>query len=100
MRCLNSFHNCCVRTILGITTYQQWEQKLTPNTLANRFDTDWTVLDIIKDKRLWRLSHLGHRVMRDYQRGCFLEIEEKRGHAMGLRRDGETRCQGTCRCWG
>ena len=37
VRRLATFHNHCVRTILGVTRYQQWEQSLTSSTLANRF---------------------------------------------------------------
>lgn len=40
VRRLTTFHNHCVRTILGVTRYKQWEQRLTSKTLANRFGMD------------------------------------------------------------
>ena len=49
--------NHCMGTILGITRCQQWEQRLTSKTLANRFGMNWTILDIMMDKRLQWLSH-------------------------------------------
>ena len=63
MRRLATFHNHCVRTILGVTRYQQWEQRLTSITLANRFGMDWTILHIIMDKKLQWLSHFERMCM-------------------------------------
>ena len=40
VRRLTTFHNRCVRTILGVTRYQQWEQRLTSKALVNRFGVD------------------------------------------------------------
>ena len=59
VRRLTTFHNRCVRTILGVTRYEQWEQRLTSTTLANRFSMDWSGMDIIMDRRLQWLGHLG-----------------------------------------
>ncbi len=55
MRC---FHNRCVRTILGVTRYQQWTERLTSKTLSGRFGMGLSILDIITDRR--RLQWLGH----------------------------------------
>ena len=38
MRQLNGFHNRCVRTIMGITKYQQWKEKITSKRLAAAWD--------------------------------------------------------------
>ena len=59
VRRLTTFHNRCVRTILGVTRYQQWEQRLTSKALANRFGMVWSIPDIIMDGRLQWLGHLG-----------------------------------------
>ena len=36
-RRLSSFYNRCVRSILGISQLQQWQQRLTSKSLAARF---------------------------------------------------------------
>ena len=59
VRRLTTFHNRCVRTILGVTRYQQWEQRLTSKSLASRFGMDWSIPDIIMDRRLQWLGHMG-----------------------------------------
>ena len=59
VRRLNSFHNHCERTILGVTRYQQWKQRLTSKAMATRFGLDWSILDIIMDRRLQWLGRLG-----------------------------------------
>ena len=50
---LTSFHNRCVRTILGVTKYKQWEQRPTVTTknLTRKFGMD---------RRLKLLGQLGH----------------------------------------
>ena len=37
---LNTFHNRCVRTILGVIRYYQWQLRLTSKTLANHYGMD------------------------------------------------------------
>ena len=49
----------CVRTILGVTRFQQWEQRITSKSLANKFGIAWSIADIILDRRLQWLGHLG-----------------------------------------
>ena len=83
-----TFHNRCMRTILGVTRYQQWEQRLTSRTLANRFGMGWTIPDIIMDRRLQWLGHLGR--MGDERmpiRMLFGELRKKRA------------CHGTKKRW-
>ena len=59
VRHLTAFHNRCVRTILGVTRFQQWEQRLTSKSLASKFGMAWSIADIILHKRLQWLGHLG-----------------------------------------
>lgn len=59
VRRLTSFHNRCVRTILGVTRYQQWKERLTSRTLSGRFGMEWSIPDYIMDKRLQWLGHVG-----------------------------------------
>ena len=58
-RCLNSFHNCCIRTILGVTRYQQWNERLTSQSLSHRFGLQHSISDIILEQRLRWLGHVG-----------------------------------------
>ena len=44
---------------MGVTRFQQWEQRLTSTTLASRFGMAWSIADIILDRRLQWLGHLG-----------------------------------------
>ena len=58
-RRLNVFHNRCVRAILGVTRYQQWQERLTTQTLAERFGMTWTIPDVVTEHRLKWLGHVG-----------------------------------------
>jgi hypothetical protein len=62
MRQLNGFHNRCVRTIMGITKYQQWKEKITSKRLAAAFgmerDND-TPLDEASPEVAWSPSPYG-----------------------------------------
>ena len=51
VRRLTIFHNKCVRTIVGVTRYQQWENRLSSNTLASWFGMMWSIPDLIMDRR-------------------------------------------------
>ena len=57
---MTTFHNRCVMTILGVTRYQQWQQILISKALTSRFGMEWSIPDIIIDRRLQWLDHLGH----------------------------------------
>ena len=37
VRRLNSFYNRCVRTILGVTRFQQWQNRITSQQLSGQF---------------------------------------------------------------
>ena len=58
-RCLNSFHNRCIRTILGVTRYQQWNERLISQRLSHRFGMQHSISDIILEQRLRWLGHVG-----------------------------------------
>ena len=53
------FHNRCVRAILGVTRYQQWQERLTTQALAERFGMTWTIPDVVTEHRLKWLGHVG-----------------------------------------
>ena len=59
IRQLDSFHNCYVRTILGITRYQQWKEITTTQHLAAAFGMKETISDLIMEQQLRWLGHMG-----------------------------------------
>ena len=56
---LNSFHNRCIRTILGVTRYQQWKERITSAHLASTFGMQQLISDFVMEQRLRWLGHLG-----------------------------------------
>ena len=58
VRRLTTFHNHCVRIILGVTRYEQWQQRLTSASLLNKLGMQ-SIYDIIMSRRLRWLSHVG-----------------------------------------
>ena len=52
VRRLNSFHNLCVRTILGITRFQQWQSRITSGQLFGQFGLYWSIADFVLKQRL------------------------------------------------
>ena len=56
---LNSFHNRCIRTILGVTRYQQWKERITSTHLASTFGMQQLISDFVMEQRLRWLGHLG-----------------------------------------
>ena len=57
LKCLTVFHNHCVRTILGISRYEQWQQYHKSAALLYRFGTG-SISRIIVDKCFHWLSHI------------------------------------------
>lgn len=55
-----SFHSQCIRTILGVTKYQQWRDLITPKQLASEFGLGEPIDDIFMVCHLRWLGHLGH----------------------------------------
>ena len=87
VRRLAMFHNRCVRTILGVTRYQQWEQRLTSKALAKRFGMVRSIPDIIMDRRLsgWDTSDVWK--ISDCQNKCYSENWRRKGRVMEWWRD-------------
>ena len=59
IRRLNSFHNRCIQTILGVTRYQQLNERLTSQRLSHKFGMQHSISDIILEQRLRWLDHVG-----------------------------------------
>ena len=79
VRRLNSFHNRCVRTILGVTRYQQWKERLTTRRLASVFGMQETISDLVMEQQLRWLGHVGHMdEERLPKRVLFGELRKKR----------------------
>ena len=79
MRQLNAFHNRCVRTIMGITKYQQWKEKITSKRLAAAFGVEETMTHLLMKHRLRWLGHLARmEPIRMPKQLLFGELEKKR----------------------
>ena len=79
VRRLSSFHNRCVRIILGISRHQQWQQKLSTKVLAERFGMSWSIVDLVMEKRLKWLGHLARmNPERLPKKILFAELKKKR----------------------
>ena len=59
VKCLNSFHNCCIRTILSVTRYQQWRERRRSAHLASTFGMQQLISDFVMEQSLRWLGHLG-----------------------------------------
>ena len=57
-RRLNFFHNRCVRTILGVSRFQQWQSHITSRQLSGQFGLYWSIADFILKEQLKWLGHL------------------------------------------
>ena len=57
-RRLESFHRQCIRSILGISRTQQWEERLTTKELAERFGMPWSMDVCLSQHHLRWLGHL------------------------------------------
>ena len=71
-RRLNSFHNRCILTILGVTRYQQWNERLTSQSLSHKFGLQHSISDIIVEQRLRWLGHVGRMDEESFQIDCCL----------------------------
>ena len=85
---LNSFHNCCIRTILGVTRYQQWKERITSVHLASTFGMQQLISYFVMEQCLRWLGHLS-RMSNDRlpNKVLFGELRGKRP------------CHGTKRRW-
>ena len=55
---LNGFHNRCVRTIMGVTRYKQWTERITSKQLSAEFGMKGTITDILRSYCLRWLGHV------------------------------------------
>ena len=54
---MQSFHNGCVRAILGVSRYQQWEERIQMGELHQKFGMQETIESLIRRRRLRWLGH-------------------------------------------
>ena len=79
MRRMNGFHNRCIRTIMGVTKYQQWRERITSRRLAAAFGMEETMTHILMGYRLRWLGHLARmEPSRMPKQLLFGELERKR----------------------
>ena len=79
VRRLNSFHNRCIRTILGVTRYQQWKERITSKRLASAFGMQQSIPELIMEQRLRWLGHVGRMdEERLPKRALFGELRKRR----------------------
>ena len=78
-RRLRSFHNRCIRIILGVTRYEQWKKRLSSRRLAHEFGLQEPVENMLMSHRLRWLGHLGRMgEERMPKQLLFGELEKKR----------------------
>ena len=65
VRRLRGFHNCCIRTTMGVSRLQQWKERITSRELAEYFGMTENMTDIL---RRHRLSWIGHMAQMDSSR--------------------------------
>ncbi len=58
VRRLTSFHNRCVRSMMGVTRYQQWKERITSRRLAEAFGMEETMTHLLMERRLRWLGHV------------------------------------------
>ena len=58
LRRLDSFHHRCIRNIQVISNEQQWTQRLTHQSIRQRWGDNKTATEIIAKRRLEWLGHL------------------------------------------
>ena len=58
VRRLTVFHHACIRTILGVSHAQQWEEHLSSGTLARRFGMPLEMDTLLRQHRLRWLGHV------------------------------------------
>jgi len=80
VRRLSSFHDKCLKPILGVTRHNQRQQRITTRSLAEKFGMQLSITELVMEKRLW----LGHVSCMDPERLpkkiIFGELQKKRPH--------------------
>ena len=79
----NNFHNCCVRTILGVSKYWQWIERIATGLLAVTFGMEETLANILMSHRLRWLGQLAcmedHRVPKQLLFGELVRTRPRHG---------------------
>ena len=57
-RRLSEFHNRCIRSIMGVSKYQQWREHITSRQLAKAFGMEETMRELLSRHRLRWAGHL------------------------------------------
>ena len=55
---MSGFHNPCIRTIMNITRYQQWKERITSKELASAFGLTEMMAKLLQRHRLRCLGHV------------------------------------------
>ena len=83
IRRLSGFHNRCIRTIMGVSKYQQWREHISSRRLAAAFGMEEGMADILKKHRLRWLGHLArmesHRMPKQLLFGELLKKRPSHG---------------------
>ena len=76
---LSVFHNRCIRTIMGVTRYQQWKERLSSKRIAKACGMEETLEHLLIRQRLRWLGHLARMdPCRIPKQLLFGELEKKR----------------------
>ena len=79
MRRLSVFHNRCIRTIMGVTRFQQWKERITSKRMAAACGMEETLEHLLMKQRLRWLGHLARmESSRMPKQLLFGELEKKR----------------------
>jgi len=58
IHCLEEFHHCCVRCILGVTSYQQWTGHVSNNALLREFGMSDGLKHMLMERHMRWLGHV------------------------------------------
>ena len=79
VRRLTSFHNRCIRSMMGVTKHQQWRERITSRRLAAAFGMEETMPNLLMKQCLRWLGHVARmKPFRLPKQLLFGELEKKR----------------------
>ena len=82
---LDSFHNRCIRTIMGISNKQQWEQHITSVEIRRKWGDPETATLKVKKRRLEWLGHVARMPDHRIPKVCLFSWLPQRRPRGGLR---------------